>query len=225
MISKFEMPKIRSCQILRIKKSWSCQNLRTPKIWSCQKLRCIKIWWCQNLRSPKIWSCQKWEPKILKSFDVDAIMISWKNFLLLCSFPPKIPEWVLKFYKMRFYFFMFFRWWCYHSLAAMISKHGLPKIRRNHCSMIIKSWSCQNLRTPKIWSCPILRIMNFCSCQILRIKKSWSCQMLRIKKPWQPPRTTTKSTILAHQPSSQLTRRARPTTDLNSPRKLFPHPW
>ena len=55
MISKFEMPKIWSCQILRIKKSWSCQILRTPKIWSCQKC----------------------ESKILKSFDVDAIMISW----------------------------------------------------------------------------------------------------------------------------------------------------
>ena len=53
MISKFEMPKIWSCQILRIKKSWSCQMLRTPKIWSCQKLRCTKNLMMSKSENPK----------------------------------------------------------------------------------------------------------------------------------------------------------------------------
>ena len=48
---------------------------------------------------------------------------------------------------------MFHRWWCYHVLAVMISKHGLPKIWWGHILMIKKSWSCQSLRTPKKWSC------------------------------------------------------------------------
>ena len=97
MISKFDvvMMMVSWSQNLKCPKSdhvkfWESLNLDHVKIWEHQKSDHVKIWnvpkiWsCQNLRTPKIWSCQKWETKILKSLDVDVIMISWKNVFLLC---------------------------------------------------------------------------------------------------------------------------------------------
>ena len=48
---------------------------------------------------------------------------------------------------------MFHRWWCYHVLAAMISKHGLPKIWWGHMLMIKKILIMSKFENTKKWSC------------------------------------------------------------------------
>ena len=137
-------------------KFWESRNLDHVKIWEHQKSDHVKnwdvpkIWSCQNLRIPKIWSCQKWESKIpKKKTDVDVIMKTWNIFSCCVCFHQGFLMDFWTFIKVCFYIFMFFRWWCYHVLVVMISKHGIPKI-----------WWCQKLTILQIGSWQLFWVLQ-----------------------------------------------------------------
>ena len=154
MISKFEMPKIWSCQILRIKKSWSCQIVRTPKIWSCQKLRCTKNLMMSKSENPKNLIMSKMWIQDSEKFWCWCHRDNMINFFLQCLFPPRIPEWFMNFYKHVFLFF-------YVSSMMMLS---CP------CGHDLKTWSSQNLMRSYVDDQKILIMSKF------ENTKKWSCE-------------------------------------------------
>ena len=188
MISKFEMPKIWSCQILRIKKSWSCQMLRTPKIWSCQKLRCTKNLMMSKSENPKNLIMSKMWIQDSEKFwcwcHRDSMI---KLFFCSVYFRQGSPNDLWIFINMCFYFLCFIDDDVIMSLRPWSQNMVFPKSDEvicwwsknidhvkvwEHQKMIMWKWWMQSRLTSRLFA--FLSIMIFWSCHFLRIKKLWS---------------------------------------------------
>ena len=171
MISKFEMPKIWSCQILRIKKSWSCQILRTPKIWSCQKLRCTKNLMMPKSENPKNLIMSKMWIQDSEKFWCwchHDIMI---KLFLHCLFSPRIPEGFMNFYK---HVSDLQTWSSQNLMRSYFDDQKILTMSKfeNTKKTIMWKWWMQSRPTSRLFA--FLSIMMFWSCHFLRIKELWS---------------------------------------------------
>ena len=180
-------------EILIQSKFENTKNLIMSNFWHVPK-----IWSCQNLKIQKIWSCQKWESKILKNFDLDVIMISWKTFSCCACFTHGTPMDFERFIKVCFYIFIFFDDDAIMSLWSWSRNMVFPKSddvtfwdtrnldhvqiwehqKSDHVKnfdMYQKSDPVKNLRTPKIWSCQKFENQEMCDCVNV-----WMCECMTV---------------------------------------------
>ena len=132
-------------EILIMSKFENIKNLIMSKIEMYQKSDHVKIW-----ESQKSDHVKNENPRFRKKkTDVDVIMKTWNIFSCCVCFHQGFLMDFWTFIKVCFYIFMFFRWWCYHVLVVMISKHGIPKI-----------WWCQKLTILQIGSWQLFWVLQ-----------------------------------------------------------------